>query len=963
LVDANYPGRLKMAKFMKSVSIMTILALVLALGAVFVPGGVALAADTGQQSPTANYGPSATDWSIPTYAYADDGNTTAGPHGALQIYHDYGFSIPAGSTIDGIEVTLEGAYFSESNPGDPTTAAQIKVEVSWGGGATGTISGTRTQVITGTATTYTIGGAADTWGHSWTVSELSNANFRVRIFAETTPTTAGHFARLDWLPVTVYYTAPAAVPSITSVSPDSGHRGATQDVTITGENFTGTTTVSFGSGITVNGFTEDSDTQITADITIAGVLTGGTMLGTRDVSVTTAGGTDTLTGGFTVTAPDEVWVDDDYSDSGDNDGHTWGVDAFASIQDGIDAVGASTVNVLPGTYNENIEIDKSLTLQSTDGYEDTIIDGSSSDDVIDITALDGVTVTIDGFTVQNGDSYGIVAYSTLENGSVLTIENCEVIDNDSEGIQIYDVDNSVVTITGCYVNLNGTDGSGDGIDFYGDVKNGSIVTITDSDFNENGNNVEASDGDGIDFDNIIDSSVVIDNNDVLDNYGYGVHFDYITTSEVEITDNFINGNGWYGICLENYTEYGAEVEISGNEINGNDWDGIFVYDTYGDPETTLAIFENDILENAGSGIYLAWPDDDSVTDIHDNVISDNEETGIYINEVWNANAVVNIYCNTISGNLGLGEGMIECGVYIGPFNEDEGDYGNYEDYQVITVSPCNDIFDNDEYGVYNESGYMVDATGNWWGDPSGPSGEGPGSGDAVSEDVDYDGYLFAPCGEEVLKAGFTLTPQTGQAPLTVQFYDTSTGAATWFWEFGDGGVSEAQYPTYTYQNEGVYSVRLTIEGPGGGTDDASNQVIVEASAGAPNLVVRNLYISGTQVMPRDKVVITADVFNEGEAWGDGDIDLIINGAYEQTVGVGVAPGTPQPISFTVYKVTPGTYQVTVGNATGTFYVLEEQQPSQIGGIPMDTGTLIALCIIGLLVIVGMIVAIIYLKPS
>ena len=40
----------------------------------------------------------------------------------------------------------------------------------------------------------------------------------------------------------------------------------------------------------------------------------------------------------------------------------------------------------------------------------------------------------------------------------------------------------------------------------------------------------------------------------------------------------------------------------------------------------------------------------------------------------------------------------------------------------------------------------VVAPGNWWGDPSGPSGVGPGSGDPVSAGVDYAGWLAAPVG-------------------------------------------------------------------------------------------------------------------------------------------------------------------------------------------------------------------------
>jgi parallel beta-helix repeat protein len=881
-----------MTKVLKPVCLIAALALVLSLGAVFVPGSVVLAADTGQKSPTANYGPSATDWSIPTYAYADDGNTTAGPHGALQIYHDYGFSIPAGSTIDGIEVTLEGAYFSESNPGDPTTAAQIKVEVSWGGGATGTISGTRTQVITGTATTYTIGGAADTWGHSWTVSELSDANFRVRIFAETTPTTAGHFARLDWLPVTVYYTAPALVPSITSVSPGSGHRGATQDVTITGENFTGTTTVSFGSGITVNGFTEDSDTQITADITIAGVLTGNTTLGTRDVSVTTAGGTGTLTAGFTVTAPSEVWVDDGYSDSGANDGHTWGVDAFANIQDGIDAVGASTVNVLPGTYNEAVSITKDLVLQTTGSAEETII--QYHPDVVTVD-LDGETVVIDGFTIAEGTApTSGIHVDYLYDGSSLTVKDCIITQNYGRGIYAWSIEE--------------------------------------------------------------DSSLIIEDNTVSDNDYHGIDIEYVAGgSSVTISGNTItdNGDNWEGDGCGIYlgTVDASTVTIDDeNTITGNAGDGIY-NGSMQDASTYEITGNNNISSNGDDGVHIHLYED-SIATIHDNIINDNTENGIYVSEVFgggDSSELVADY-NTISDNG-------NCGVLIS-----EG--GMDEDY-LVTISDCNDIFDNSEHGVYNESGYMVDATENWWGDESGPDGAGPGSGDSISGDVDYEPWLRAPCGEEGLPpvAAARANPPTGQAPHPVQFYDMSTGDIDeWYWTFGDGSSSTAQYPTHTYQNEGNFQVCLTVEGPGG-SDTVCMEVLVETAAGAPNLVVRNLYISATQAQPRQQVVITADVFNEGEAWGDGDMDLIINGQYEQTVGVGVAPGTSQPISFTVYKVPAGEYQVTIGNATGTFYVVEEQQTSQLGSIPMDCGTLIALIVIGVLVIAALIVVIVILKPS
>lgn len=47
-------------------------------------------------------------------------------------------------------------------------------------------------------------------------------------------------------------------------------------------------------------------------------------------------------------------------------------------------------------------------------------------------------------------------------------------------------------------------------------------------------------------------------------------------------------------------------------------------------------------------------------------------------------------------------------------------------------------------GVNNLGGTAVDALSNWWGDPTGPGGDGPGSGDAVWGSVLYDPWLTEP---------------------------------------------------------------------------------------------------------------------------------------------------------------------------------------------------------------------------
>lgn len=60
-------------------------------------------------------------------------------------------------------------------------------------------------------------------------------------------------------------------------------------------------------------------------------------------------------------------------------------------------------------------------------------------------------------------------------------------------------------------------------------------------------------------------------------------------------------------------------------------------------------------------------------------------------------------------------------------------------------------------------------------------------------------------------ADFVGKPETGYAPLEVQFTDLSSGAPTsWAWDFGDGAVSSDQNPSYTYDAAGAYTVTLTV---------------------------------------------------------------------------------------------------------------------------------------------------------
>lgn len=70
---------------------------------------------------------------------------------------------------------------------------------------------------------------------------------------------------------------------------------------------------------------------------------------------------------------------------------------------------------------------------------------------------------------------------------------------------------------------------------------------------------------------------------------------------------------------------------------------------------------------------------------------------------------------------------------------------------------------------------------------------------------------------EPVHAQFVAAPPSGVRPLVVQFTNQSTGDYdTCAWTFGDGGTSSScANLTHTYVAKGVYTVALTVSGPGG----------------------------------------------------------------------------------------------------------------------------------------------------
>ena len=181
------------------------------------------------------------------------------------------------------------------------------------------------------------------------------------------------------------FTVKPALPSIASISPDSGNRGKTLDVTITGNNFNGAGSLQFGSGISVNSFTVIDSGRIDAEISIA----SDAVTGNRDVSVTTPVGSYTLSGGFTVkqALPVTVLVEPDWGRRGETLNVTLSGSNFSGAT-GVSLGAGILVNSF--TVVNSGRIDASITISS---------DAVTGKRDVSVTTPGGTHVLTDGFTV------------------------------------------------------------------------------------------------------------------------------------------------------------------------------------------------------------------------------------------------------------------------------------------------------------------------------------------------------------------------------------------------------------------------------------------------------------------------------------------------------------------------------------------------------------------------------------
>lgn len=151
--------------------------------------------DSGFLSPSSNTNNNGV--SSPENAYTSNNQYAVFDSSSDRVdYRNFGFSIPSGSTINGIEVSLEG---------NRDSLRTWDVSLSYDGGAHFSSPKSAGGSFSLSDSSVTIGANNDVWGRIWSSENLSDSNFRVRVDA-TSNYGSGDVIKLDLIQVKITYT-------------------------------------------------------------------------------------------------------------------------------------------------------------------------------------------------------------------------------------------------------------------------------------------------------------------------------------------------------------------------------------------------------------------------------------------------------------------------------------------------------------------------------------------------------------------------------------------------------------------------------------------------------------------------------------------------------------------------------------------------------------------------------------
>ncbi|WP_440947811.1 NosD domain-containing protein [Methanosarcina sp. T3] len=452
------------------------------------------------------------------------------------------------------------------------------------------------------------------------------------------------------------------------------------------------------------------------------------------------------------------------------------VEQGKSIQAAVSSASSGDVIIVkPGTYTENIRITTTpnLVIRSETGKpEDTIITARSSSTNVFYTEVNNTTIS--GFKITGVESTSAAGIYLVR------CSNCNITNNDLSDnyIGVYlrysdynrVLDNVVLGKNkGFYLQdskYNTLSGN------RADSSNQYGMHLVRSQRNILSNNIANLNGYGIVLENSSNYNKVIGNT-ANSNSNYGIYF--TNSNNCEITDNIATNNSRSIYLRTSHTN-----TISGNDVSENNYYGILIsYSNY----NTIS---GNTANNTYRGIHLDSSDGNKVLG---NTVALNSVSGLFMCAGSNDNLVFNNYLN----------------------NTYNADIRNKKNTWNTTKTKDTNIVGGSYIG------------GNFWAAPAGKgfsqtaqddNGDGIANNEYAEEYfTDYLPLVSVSSQQQAILpvANFNSNVSSGNAPLTVQFNDTSQYATGRNWDFENDGTvdSSTQNPVHVYSTEGTYTVKLT----------------------------------------------------------------------------------------------------------------------------------------------------------
>ena len=477
-----------------------------------------------------------------------------------------------------------------------------------------------------------------------------------------------------------------------------------------------------------------------------------------------------------------IYVDDDGGEGGDG---TLG-NPYQTFQEGYDAASdRDTIRLFGGSYEYIANVEKSLDILGN-GTEQTTITGSSEGIFwfrAENSSIRHLTITglkvglkfgydLNNFTVENVVTQDCTGYGMTLNGVNITITNCISQESEFTGMDLMGEHYTVSNATS-----NDNDDSG----FRFVLKNSTISNVTAIRNGENGINWGTSFNvtmkDARIADNLLHGIMLGDganltllNNTFVNDSIYISYGDYHHTHSID-SSNTVNGLPIYYLASKNNL---IDYNKSGHIILAN-CSNIVVFDkNITDCDVGITIWQSNnctiknmtISHASYCGIFIGYSENITISNstiqecqdginlaqslrnfIENIVIMNNQKDGIRLynghnNVVWNCTFTENKQGMYFSWSR---ENVVQFCTFENNF---QGIY-LHDDYNYRNEVHYSNFYDNEDHAIYaytkNHPGrYEVEASNNWWGDPSGPYSEEEnpgGKGDNISQDVHPSPYL------------------------------------------------------------------------------------------------------------------------------------------------------------------------------------------------------------------------------